>query len=371
MSLPKQKKNESKQAYLKRCTAERVAAGDDQRKAYAACSQVALGEEPGSMFLLAPVELASVGEGEKKKRTFLMTAKTGEPVFRWGMQYVMDIGGMRTEKRMPVLRQHEPDRIVGSGEGFKDGDMFYVEGEFSNATADAAEVLALADEGYPWQSSIGIWAEEIRFVDTGKKAKVNGREIMGPAEIWTKSYVRECSFVTLGADAATAAIALAENNNSTQSNEEKNEMNITELLEQFPDLHAEVLALGVAQGLETGRVEGHELGVADERKRVQSLLDAGAEDGAVRLAIDNGTAPADAYKVFFEAEKQKRIDALATLADNAPEAQGQNLTNTDGPRPFMDLVNEYQAEKKCSKAEAMKAITAAFPESHKAYLGQK
>ena len=236
-------------------------------------------------------------------------------------------------------------------------------------TVDAAVVLALADEGYPWQSSIGIWADEVKFIEGGQSVKVNGQMVDGPADIWVTSYVRECSFVSLGADAGTAAISL-ETNEDDQSTFTKGKiMNLDELKKDFKELFQEVFELGVASiNMEALKEEGMLSGVENERARVQSLLDSGADDKVVRVAIDNGTSPSDAYKEFFEAEKAKRVDALSTLKDNATDTQGQNLSDDDGPRPFLDLVDEYQKEKKCTKAEAMKVVTAKFPESHKAFL---
>jgi hypothetical protein len=372
MPNPKQKKSESKQDYLRRCTEQRIADGENIRSAYAKCAAVALGEDKNAMFLTAPLELNVTDE---KKRTFIMTAKTGTPVDRWGYKIAIDIKGIRTETRIPVLRQHEHDRIVGHGASFKDGENLFVEGEFSQSTVDAAEVLALADEGYPWQSSIGIWAEAVKFLDDGVKYKVNGLEIEGPAEIWTKSYVREASFVTLGADSDTAAIALAkkkdpdkDHQSSIQAKETKAmELTIEKLKTDHPDLWAELETMS-ADKVAKAMNDGIEQGTQAERTRVVTLLDSGADDDAVRKSITEGTEPNEAFKMFFEAEKQKRVDTLATLAENAPDTMGQDRTQNDGPRPFLDLVNEYKAEKGCSKAEAMKVIAAKYPESHQAFI---
>lgn len=373
MPMPKQKKTENKNDYLKRCTQSLIDAGDDPRTAYRSCAQVAFGADKGAMFLLAPVSFGEDGEpGTPKKRTFMMTAKTGAPIVRWGQKLVIDVKGMRTEKKMPVLRQHEADRIVGFGAAFKDGSNLYVEGEFSSSTPDAQEVLDLADEGYPWQTSIGVWAEEIKFIEVGQKTKINGLDLEGPAEIWTKSFVREASFVSLGADPGTAAIALDDNlSDESPQKKENAKMDIHELKKDFPEVYAEVIALGMEEGKAAFIAEGHENGVKAERDRVKMIIDAHADEAATKTAIDDGTPANDAFKIFFEAEKAKRADTLAALRDNATDPQGQNQASDSGPRPFLDLVAEYQAEKKSTKAEAMKAIAAKFPESHKAFLNIK
>lgn len=273
MPMPKQKKTENKTDYLKRCTQSLIDAGDDPRTAYRSCAQVAFGVDGESMFFVAPVTLGEDGKpGEVKKRTFLMTAKTGAPIVRWGVKLVIDVKGMRTEKKMPVLRQHEADRIVGFGAAFKDGSNLYVEGEFSRTTSDAQEVLELADEGYPWQTSIGVWAEEVKYIEAGQKTKVNKLEIEGPAEIWTKSFVREASFVSLGADPGTAAIALDDNiSDENPQKKEIEKMDITTLKKDFPEVYAEVIAIGTEEGKAAFVAEGFENGVNAERDRVKLI----------------------------------------------------------------------------------------------------
>ncbi len=207
-------KNEAKTDFLKRCTDVEVAGGNSRREGFAACNAVWDGARKRKMALSVPVaitkaqgeELAAGGGGQ---RGFLITAKTGNPVQREYYTLAIDMAGIRTDPKMPVLRQHEPLRIVGHGQAYKDGNNLYIEGEFSKATKDAAEVLRLADEGYPWQASVGIYPDEYKTLGPGKIETVNGFEVKGPAIIFKRSHVREVSFVALGADPDTAGIAFS------------------------------------------------------------------------------------------------------------------------------------------------------------------
>lgn len=322
MSATQLEKNESKTDYLKRCTDARQAEGEDRRTAFSRCA-ANLADDQVSMVLSAPVQMIDSGKNEAK-RSFLIAAKTGDPVVQWGWTTVIDIDGMRTENRMPVLREHARDRIVGHGQSYKDGDMLLVEGDFSTVTDDAKEVLDLADEGYPWQASIGVWAEEVSTIEAGVSAVVNGQEINGPADIWKRSFVREVSFVTLGLDPRTAAIAMAGDHSLIGKNDKEKEstMDIKEMKEKHPDVVKEIFGEAYDQGIADG--------IEKERGRVVEILDADADPAHTRTAIADGTDAGAAYKSFFEAEKAKRADGLIQLESEATPHQG---VGHDGDQP--------------------------------------
>jgi hypothetical protein len=84
-----------------------------------------------------------------------------------------------------------------------------LEGLFSTATEDGAEVGKLLEEGFPWQASVGIFEGSTEFVREGEETEVNGHKLKGPGTIFRKSTLREVSFVALGADRQTSAEAFA------------------------------------------------------------------------------------------------------------------------------------------------------------------
>ena len=118
---------------------------------------------------------------------------------------VFDIAGMKTKSKMPILREHKRDRVVGYGKARNDGRNLYIDGDFSKSSPDGREVLDLAIEGFPWQASVGIWPRKKRRLSNGTSATINGRNITGPAEIWEESDVGEVSFVAVAADHGTSA----------------------------------------------------------------------------------------------------------------------------------------------------------------------
>lgn len=141
---------------------------------------------------------------------FEMEAYTGTPVARhWGTLSI-SIEGITAKAQMPIFRDHDPKQIVGySTENSKSGS-FKVKGVFSKSTEAAKEVISLAQEGFPWQASIGVKPTSIVEVEGGKFMKVNGHQVAGPAQVWVESEVFETSFVPLGADSGTSADVFSE-----------------------------------------------------------------------------------------------------------------------------------------------------------------
>lgn len=162
----------------------------------------------GPVRLSCPVSLA---ESEGAKPRFSMLGYTGALITCFWEDFIIDLAGMTANETFAVLRQHDPNRVVGIATSWNvDASGFHLEGEFSGLTEAAREVLNLGREGFPWQCSVGVWPVEVTRLASGATATVNGREVSGPCDIWTRSKVRECSFVTLGADGDTSATILQE-----------------------------------------------------------------------------------------------------------------------------------------------------------------
>lgn len=212
----KPKTGEAKQDFLARCASELTDQGET--RAMAECAKAwglaRLSDfiDEGKLTLAAPVEITLAAEGDKDKADrFSILAYTGKVIDLgyWG-RFVIDLSGITTKAKFPVLREHRRDRIVGAADKAEAADSgFMVSGNFSKVTADATEVLALAREGYPWQASIGVRAKKILKVEKGQTHQVNGQVVEGPIDVWMSSEVFETSFVSLGADDETAAIAMS------------------------------------------------------------------------------------------------------------------------------------------------------------------
>lgn len=279
--------------------------------------------------MLSAVELAKPSV-DTEDRKFRIHAYTGAKVETWWGSLVIDVEGMTMKEKMPILREHARDRVVGWGEDFKKDDgKLIIEGPFSKATKDADEVLKLADEGFPWQASVGVWPKRVEMIEKGS-FKANGKTYEGPCEVWRESFVGETSFCSIGADSDTAAISMSgsgehcvqierdepdENQNKTQ----EVKMDKAKLMAEHPELYAALVK------------EITESAVASERSRISEIRAsafAGMEELTERF-ISEGTAPDEARKQFIAAEKTKKHERLDALKEKTPASTGANTELAD------------------------------------------
>lgn len=348
--MPKPNKNESKQDFLSRCTKDVINEGKEPDQAYAMCN--AFWDDAKSqrqaLTLTAPFELIRK-DNETEVKEFMVTAYTGKVIdLGWFGNLIFDVTGMSAKEKFPVLREHKRDRIVGIGDrAWNDGKNFFIGGNFMTGAMDGKEVRDFALQGFPWQASVGIWPEKVKVLDDDKQSMtVNGQEIKGPAEVWLKSRVGEVSFVSLGADDDTAGIVMSDqavtvsierlsdnSNSSTYSAEtkedEKMEINLELLEKEAPDL--------LNQIREAAKDEGQKDGEAKERARVVEILGAGAVYEVAMKAISDGISADGAYKLFYQAEKEKKVAALKELEAQAPNSVGQEQPVEELEDPDMEL----------------------------------
>ncbi|WP_419779832.1 Mu-like prophage major head subunit gpT family protein [Maridesulfovibrio sp.] len=155
--------------------------------------------------LTADLKLSEAEEG--KARRFRIVGYTGAVIQRY-FRFVIDLKGIRSEKVMPILEEHEVKKKVGLADSSKvESEGFVLEGSFVD-TDEAKEIIRLSDQGWPYQASIGVWPEAVEEVKSGSTVTVNGMELTGPLYVWRKSFVRETSFCVLGADGNTGAVAM-------------------------------------------------------------------------------------------------------------------------------------------------------------------
>lgn len=373
-------KGESKQDYLKRCTADLVGSeGKDPDQAFATCNSYwdenrAASAKP--LTLTADLQLLELAKNEDGSggNGFMMTAYTGQVLdLGWFGRYVFDLNGMKAKAKIPILREHKRDRVVGySKKAWAENGNFLISGEFSRATRDAKEVLSLAQEGYPWQASVGISPKKIKTLDSDKESMVvNGQEVTGPIEIWLESKVGEVSFVSLGADDDTAAIALHEPESAElESPPEGVKMTLAELQIKHPGIYQEVFGLGAAS-IETEKLqaEAKAQGIAEERERVTKLLAEKADHEATARAIADGSSIEAAGWEFYRAEKENRTKKLEAAATERPESVGHGAQPTgESKGDFVKLRDDYQKEHKCGLGTATSAIAKQFPDIHQAWL---
>jgi hypothetical protein len=153
-----------------------------------------------------PIEFEADTGGEDKLKTFSMVAYTGGILRLWS-PVVIDLAGLKISgKARPILRQHDPRRIVGHTTTIDNNNKsLKVTGVVSGTGEDAREVTETGRNGFPWQASVGVYVEKMISVGEGEKVTVNGRSFTGPLYVARKTYLAEVSFVPLGADDNTSA----------------------------------------------------------------------------------------------------------------------------------------------------------------------
>jgi lambda family phage portal protein len=191
---------------------------DEEATAAGTAGRIAAAGEPSSLRICGASEglelLAAEGDGGKRLRKFSMTAYTGVPMqlrgFGWPV--VVDLAGVQVpSQRRPILRDHDLAQIVGHTEAVDvTAQRIKVSGTMSGVGQAANEVLGLADNGFPWQASIGADIGRLEFVDRGESVKVNGRNVDGPVYVVRASTLGEVSFVAIGADGNTSATVAAQ-----------------------------------------------------------------------------------------------------------------------------------------------------------------
>ena len=144
-----------------------------------------------------------------KPRTMSGVAYTGGAMKpqSFGLPVVVDLEGLVIpNQRMPMPLSHDMDKLVGHTESaVVSAQRIKVTGTISGTGEHAHRVVSMADNGFPWQMSIGADPRRMEYVGQGSTVKVNGRNFSGPMYVARETVLGEVSIVPLGADLATSA----------------------------------------------------------------------------------------------------------------------------------------------------------------------
>lgn len=154
---------------------------------------------------------------------FSMIGYTGGVIRQaWSREaIVIDLAGMSVPAVIPIVFGHDYslDYVLGQGSA-QVTDTLVIDGAILADCDAAVRVVALGDKGYQWQASVGADVDEQYLLADGDIAQINGQSFTGPLRVVKRSTLRECSFVTLGADAATAVTITAKAGESRMNDEE-------------------------------------------------------------------------------------------------------------------------------------------------------
>lgn len=308
-------------------------------------------------------------DGSKLRKFKLLAYNGGTMNFWWSEDpVVVDISGLNhLDKSRPILRDHRQDKIVGHSTKIAAGSTIDIEGVVSGgSSATATEVVELADNGFPWQASIGVLIKSIEYIEAGTEVTVNGQTFMGPVAVVRTGDFKETSFVALGADDETTAAMVAAAAQSTVKPKE-NTMNpkFKKWLkaqgwsdEQIAELEAKGTSDAMYKTLEAGFNASGEGGTATGgdptpppagTSNIQQVrLDAAAETdriNGIRRLCATSTAPQDEIaKIEATAIREGQSLEAAELALMRAERPSSPMINTgiaaNGPRVIEAAVSQ-------------------------------
>jgi hypothetical protein len=379
--MPKKKK-QSKQDFLKQCVARAVDLGADETAAMADCAAEWNQARMAALVDDATFELSSDVNLEPSEpegpRRFSVLAYTGKVIdFGWH-KFVIDLAGIKMAKdKIPSLLNHDRKQIVGTiDDASTGGSGFVVSGAFSATTAASAEVLGLADEGFPWQASVGIRGLKVLEIASGEKHQVNGQSIEGPADVWLASEVFEVSWCPFGADDDTAAVSMtAEKMKGPDGQGASMHKIMRILLEAFglqqSATEDEVQAFLDAMDPQAVLAKLADAAVSAERSRIVEILEAEGDQTVSMAAIKDGTPSDSVFKAFFEAEKGRKAEAHKKMLEGLGEsAGGTGKQKVEDVQTFETVVAGLMAEGKTRGAATAEAANK-YPELHADYVARQ
>jgi hypothetical protein len=158
----------------------------------------------------APVALKQ-GEQDAASRRFEGVAYSGKEITGhpfWG-KVIFDLSTTVANTSLPILLGHDREKIVGFTDQVEIAESIRISGKVTNTTPYGVEVAKLSDEGFPWQMSVHIDPERVEKLSKNKTTFVNGQKVIGPANIFRNSKIREVSFTPTGMDDRTHAYVMS------------------------------------------------------------------------------------------------------------------------------------------------------------------
>lgn len=223
-------------------------------------------------FIGEPMTFEANVAADAKTRPIHLDLYSGGPVGGFFGDMIVDLAGMSVpEGKVPILRGHDSDKLVGNGFATKTASKIDIHGEAFRELPDTVNIEKAVAVGFQFQASMGFSIEKIRFVEDGDSEQINDRTFDGPGLIVSKSTLLEGSVVPLGRDRNTASTLLSADGDRDITIERRKTMTKTgaELVAAFAAEHADQVATWKRESRDEGIKEGHEKGLAEGREAGQ------------------------------------------------------------------------------------------------------
>lgn len=133
---------------------------------------------------------------------------------------VFDLATMQRAQTVPAFWNHDHNNIVGHNDviDIQRGPQQWgvnAQATISGTNYRAKEIVANANNKYPWQVSVGVVTDNLMYYKAGEKFTANGATFHGPMFHALQPTLREISFCGIGADSRTSATLAASLKGST------------------------------------------------------------------------------------------------------------------------------------------------------------
>lgn len=282
------------------------------------------------------IEAEAATDGKPKQATFKINAYNGGPMqlAGWFNPVIIDLAGMKAmSQTIPILLNHETDRIVGQTRKVSiDAEGVNLAGVVTGAAddPDVAKVVGHSKGGFKWQASIGANPTRREFLEAGKTAQVNGRQVAGPLIIARESVLFETSFVAIGADITTSADIAA-----SHSNVKDYDMNFEQWLK----------AKGVDITKQDDAAKAVMKAAFDAEVKAASAPATPPAPPAPTAPINAATTDLDAILAASRAESTRRsaiADMTAKVAKDRPDLADDLKVESDKALAGTTTVEQYQ-----------------------------
>lgn len=198
---------------------------------------------------------------DTKKRAIRLSLYSGAPVSSFGDQMIIDLSGMSVPTgRVPILRGHDSDKIIGHGKAEKSATELAIVGEAFRELPDAQQMETAIDAGFKFQASVGFEILQARWIEKGDSEEINERTFDGPGLVLSKTKLLEGSVVPMGRDSNTASTLLSANSDREVSIEGRQKMpkeqELHEAVAEFAKKHGDEVRKWKAEAERFGMEEG-------------------------------------------------------------------------------------------------------------------
>lgn len=255
------------------------------------------------------------------------------PQYAFYENFVVDLATLTiASEKLPLLKDHDMTKVAGHGKATLSDNSISIEGKISTKTTQGQEIIGLAEDGFEWQMSIGVFDGVVEEI---KDEEVNGNYIER-GFVLRNGVLREVSIVSLGADKDTSATILSK---------QKGESN---MITMSPEAYAK-LACACGGNKDTKPEELAKLAEETTEAVEEKVKALEEEKAALEEKIKELEAAIEAVKE--EEEIEKRVEEIEMAAKEkgitfSIEKVKQAAVSKEATQTLISLISDMKQEGK-------------------------